>query len=293
MDIIRNGLFFILPIFCLNLFGQNKETYTYAIKDGEELKLDIYYPENFENLNQLPTIVWMHGGGFSGGSRDAPDEIKFCEEITKRDFLAVSISYRLTRKGIKEGVGCDCPADVKMETFRKASEDYLDAVRFLVENQDEFGIDVEKMIAGGSSAGAEGVLNAVYMKNKWFGNKYDDLKISGILSLAGAVIPEADLFKENLIPTVFFHGAKDDLVPYFKESHHLCDEKRLGYFPLIGAGSLAEIYKSNNKSFFLFASKEGKHELSRIPFEYLDEIFDFFKSTIIRVNMVNREVYLR
>src|SRR5690606_15330507 len=111
---------------------------------------------------------------FAGGSREAPDEAKFCQEIAKRNYIAVSISYRLTRKNTKEGVGCDCPKEVKIETFQKASEDYLDAVQYLIQNKDKFKIDEEKIIAGGSSAGAEGILNAIFMKEKWFGNKYEN-----------------------------------------------------------------------------------------------------------------------
>lgn len=39
------------------LFGQKKETHTYGVKDGEELKLDIYFPDNFDQNTSFPTIV--------------------------------------------------------------------------------------------------------------------------------------------------------------------------------------------------------------------------------------------
>src|SRR5690606_40284627 len=122
--------------------------------NGEELKLDIYFPETIHAKSNLPTIVWMHGGGFAGGSRDAAEETRFFEEITHKNYIAVSISYRLTRKDEPTGFGCDCPANQKMETFQMASEDYLDAVQFLIQNKEKFKIDTERIIAGGSSAGA-------------------------------------------------------------------------------------------------------------------------------------------
>ncbi len=282
------SILFFSPI----LFGQIKETHTYAIKDGEELKLDIYYPETFDEKSKFPTIVWMHGGGFSGGSRDFDVDKLFCEEIAKRDFIAVSISYRLTRKGTKEGVGCDCPAETKLETFRKASEDYLDAVSYLVENYSKFKIDTEKLIAGGSSAGAEGILNALFMKKNWFGNKYDNLNFAGFLSFAGAVLPDADLNSEELIPGIFFHGAKDDLVPFDTQSHHLCEMNQPGFFMLKGSNTIVDEYKKQSKPYFLFASKEGKHEHSAIPFDYLEDLFLYINRVMINQKYLAQEIWV-
>lgn len=281
MHIIKTTAIFILLAFHCLLLAQKKETHTYAIKDGEELKLDIYYPENSKNLNQLPTIVWMHGGGFAGGSRDAPDEAKFCQEIAKRNYIAVSISYRLTRKNTKEGVGCDCPKEVKIETFQKASEDYLDAVQYLIQNKEKFKIDEEKIIAGGSSAGAEGILNAIFMKEKWFKNRYEDIHFAGFISLAGAAVEEIEIDYVNLIPAVFFHGAKDNVVPFETAPHHFCKEDQPGFLILKGSKSIVDSYRDLEKSYFLHTELSGKHEISAIPFDYLDEIFEFLNLAVI------------
>ena len=272
------------------LFGQKKETHTYAVKDGEELKLDIYFPDNFDQNTSFPTIVWMHGGGFSGGSRDAPDETQLCQEITNRNYIAVSISYRLTRKGTKEGFGCDCPKEVKLETFQKASEDYLDAVQFLIRNRGKFKIDPEKVIAGGSSAGAEGILNAIFMKENWFDSKYEDVNFAGLISLAGAAVPEIKIDKINSIPAVFFHGAKDDVVPFETAPHHFCKEKQSGFIILKGSKSIVGEYKNLEKPYFLYTDLDGKHEVSGIPFDYMDEIFNFFEMTISNKEFQTREI---
>lgn len=275
---------------CSILFGQTKETHVYSIKDGEELKLDIYYPENIQNQTKLPTIVWMHGGGFAGGSRDAPDEAKFCHEVAKRNYIAVSISYRLTRKNTKEGVGCDCPKEIKIDTFKKASEDYLDAVQFLIKNKEKFKIDSEKIIAGGSSAGAEGILNAIFMKEKWFESKYENINFAGLISLAGAALEEIEVDDVNSIPAVFFHGAKDDVVPFETAPHHFCKENQPGFIILKGSKSIIDEYKNLDKSYFLYTDTKGKHEVSGIPFDYLDEIFEFIDLTIIKGKYQTREI---
>lgn len=283
--LIINVLFFSII-----LFAQTKETHIYSIKDGEELKLDIYYPENVQNQTKLPTIVWMHGGGFAGGSRDATDEAKFCEEIADRNYIAVSISYRLTRKNTKEGFGCDCPKEIKIETFQKASEDYLDAVEFLIHNKEKFKIDEERIIAGGSSAGAEGILNAIFMKEKWFENKYENIHFVGLISLAGASVEEIEVNDENAIPAVFFHGAKDDVVPFETAPHHFCKENQPGFIILKGSKSIVDEYKNLEKSYFLYEDLNGKHEVSGIPFDYLDEIFEFLDLTVIQGKHQTREI---
>lgn len=267
-------------LFCGILFGQTKETYTYSVKAGEELKLDIYYPGKIQE-KYTPAIIWMHGGGFAGGSRDAPEEARFCKEAANRGYIAVSISYRLTRKDTKEGVGCDCPKEIKIETFRKASEDYLDAVKYLIDNREKFKIDPEKIIAGGSSAGAEGILNAVFMKEKWFGSKYEEVSFAGLISLAGASVEEVEIDSANSIPAVFFHGAKDDVVPFETAPHHFCKENQPGYIILKGSKSIVGEYKKVGKSYFLYTDIEGKHEVSGIPFDYMDEIFEFLQLTVV------------
>ncbi len=35
-----------------------------------ELNVDIYQPENIEQLNAVPTVVWIHGGGWVSGSKE-------------------------------------------------------------------------------------------------------------------------------------------------------------------------------------------------------------------------------
>src|SRR5690606_16387019 len=143
-------------------------------------------------------------------------------------------------------------------------------------------IDTERIIAGGSSAGAEGILNAIFMKEKWFGSKYENIHFAGLISLAGAAVTEAEIDEENSIPAVFFHGAQDDTVPFETAAHHFCEENQPGFLILKGSKTLAETYQNLDKSYFLYTDSEGKHEVSSIPFKYVDEIFEFLDLTVIQ-----------
>lgn len=266
------------------------ETATYANKDGEALKLDIYQPAK-DTMQQRPVIIFMHGGGFSGGTRTNPAEVKFAETAAKKGYVAVQISYRLTRKG--ESFGCDYQASGKIETFKLAAEDFMDAVNFMVKNKEEYRIDSSKIIVGGSSAGAEAVLNAVYNEHLMLKDlsKYKNFDFTGVFSLAGALVDAKYITKENAVPGVFFHGTEDNLVPYATGPHHWCDRNKPGYIILDGSKTITEKLKELNTSYMLYSFKGGKHEHSGMPFDYLPEVFDFFNSVFLNDEKQQIEVW--
>ncbi|MCX2838016.1 alpha/beta hydrolase [Salinimicrobium sp. MT39] len=265
-------------------------TETYATKDGEALKLDIYTPKN-DTARSRPLIVFMHGGGFSGGSRTHEDLVKFSQQASRKGYVAVQISYRLTRKG--QSFGCDYEASGKIETFQKAAEDFMDAVQFLVTNADKYRIDPQQIIVGGSSAGAEAVLNAVYNPQLMLSepNKYQDIDIDGVFSLAGAVVDARYLTSKNAVPGVFFHGTKDNLVPYATAPHHLCEPGAPGYLMLDGSKTIVQKLKELNTSYLLYSFEGGKHEHSGVPFNELDNVFDFFQRVFLNNEQLQMEVW--
>src|SRR5690606_16962917 len=128
---------------------------------------------------------WMHGGGFVGGNKNYPSEVKLGQLAAEKGYLGISISYRLTRKGQLSGFGCDAPKAEKLMTFKNAAIDFMDAAKFIYDNKAMLGADVTKIIAGGSSAGAEGMLNAVYMREYFIDDlkKYEKVKFAGVFSL--------------------------------------------------------------------------------------------------------------
>lgn len=296
----RKILFAVLFLISLTIQGQEKFidsiykvasplTLTYAVKNGDSLKLDIYQPVG-DTLQDRPVIIFMHGGGFAGGSRSSEGEVKFARAAAQRGYLAVQISYRLTRKG--KSFGCDFDAEGKRETFKKAAEDFMDAVVFMVENKARFNINPEKIIAGGSSAGAEAFLNALYNEHLIFENseKYNEVDFAGVFSLAGAILDARYITGENAIPGIFFHGTEDNLVPFGTGPHHWCEPNRPGYIMLDGSRTIANKLKELNAPYALFSFEGGKHEHSGMPVAFFPEVFRFFKLVFLEGENLQWEV---
>lgn len=281
---------FLIVFFCISsfVFSQNKTTYTYAIKGMDTLKLDVYTPEKLIATDSLPVLLWMHGGGFSGGARYNGGEVKLMEYLSNKGYIGISISYRLLRKGTKTGFGCDCPKEDKIETFKQAAIDYLDAAKFVFDNKAELHIDPTRVIAGGSSAGAEGVLNAVYMKSFFIDDleTYKDVSFAGVFSLAGALVNAEYITEDNMLPTILFHGTADNLVPYGSAPHHYCSPENPGYLLLDGSETISKKLDDLGASYYFHRVIGGRHELSSVPFDEIDTVLEFFDKTIFNSEII-------
>jgi acetyl esterase/lipase len=291
----------ILPVlfFSLNIEAQERykdeitdsvrvETFTYAFKDGKSLDLDVYFPA-FDSQSLRPLIFYMHGGGFSGGMRNEPGIQSFCKKLARRGYVVSSISYRLTRQGKATAFGCDCPAIDKLNTFNEAVEDVQDATFFMIKNRDKMGIDPQKIILSGSSAGAEAVLNAAYQPPYCYGLDSGPVSYAGVISMAGAVPDTSRIFKESAIPSLLFHGTCDNLVPYASAPHHYCKKSDAGYLILHGSYTIAEKLKKLGTPYWLYTYCNAAHEIAGKPMSAnFNEIVDFCYSFVLNKNSENK-----
>ncbi len=122
------------------------ETYTYAEINGRPLELDFRRPTTAGG--PAPLIVWIHGGGWSGGVRNFPG---FSRAFLDDGYAFATIDYRLTSQAdLWGGASVTWPAQI---------HDCKAAIRWLRAHADDLNIDPCAIITWGSSAG--GHLSAV------------------------------------------------------------------------------------------------------------------------------------
>jgi acetyl esterase/lipase len=158
----------------------------YATINGHGLKLDIAYPK--DNKGKLPAVVYIHGGGFSGGEKPANQTVFFA----KNGFVGIAIEYRLSGEA----------------KFPAAVNDCKTAVRWTRARAEKYGIDPDRIGVIGESAG--GYL--VAMLGTSGGDAYleGDGPYRGYSSKVQAVVDlfgPTDFSRMNDVPTGMDHNA--------------------------------------------------------------------------------------
>jgi acetyl esterase/lipase len=144
-------------------------------------KLDICLPS--VGKGPFPVVIWIHGGGFAGGSKQDPEtalNLRSKTYLKNAGFAVVSINYRLSSEA-------KWPAQL---------EDMKNVVLFIRENASKYFLNPEKIGAWGASAGGHlaammGVALAKDEKTRiqacvvWFGptdffNMDADMTLSGV-----------------------------------------------------------------------------------------------------------------
>jgi len=162
----------------------------YAVKNCQ---LDFYYPTN---KKAFATVIWMHGGGLSGGKKEIP------EKLMNQGFAVIGIEYRRSPEVL-------CKLII---------EDAAAAVAWTFRNISKYGGDTTQIFLSGHSAG--GYLDLMVSMDKTWLAAYniDANRIAGILPLSPQTITHFKIRKEMGIPDTqpiidayapLFHVRKD------------------------------------------------------------------------------------
>lgn len=260
-------------------------TYLYAQKDGQDLYLDIY--ESLDSsatvvqidsvtLTRKPSILFVFGGGFKEGSRDAAAYKPWFEALCKDGYRVISIDYRLGLKDVKKmGIA---QRNLLDKAIHMAVEDLFSSVLFLRENQAELGIDTDNLVLAGSSAGAITVLQADYERanrSSYASSLPEDFRFAGVMSFAGAIYSThgpVQYSHSAPAPTLFMHGTADKLVNYDQIVFF-----NIGWF---GSNRLAERFDKLNYPYTFLRFKDHGHEIA-IAMTYTLEIQKEFILTCV------------
>jgi acetyl esterase/lipase len=117
--------------------GKVERDIVFSAPGGAALHLDLYFPKH-EGETPAPLAVYLHGGGWRGGSRTVGTWLKdVTAELVARGYVVAAVDYRLV-------------PDVKWPAF---IHDVKAAVRFLRANAGKYHIDPDRIGVWGTSAG--------------------------------------------------------------------------------------------------------------------------------------------
>lgn len=114
------------------------KTLVYKTIGETSLSMNVFLPKSWKSGDNRPVLVLFHGGAWKGGS---PSDFYFqCEYLAHRGQVAISVEYRLDGKYGKL-------------TPKECVEDGKSALRWVRVHASELGVDPEKILVGGGSAG--------------------------------------------------------------------------------------------------------------------------------------------
>ena len=128
-----------------------------TITDGSSedcLYLNVWTPANSTAKSKLPVMVWIHGGGFTGGSGSSPQN--FGNEFSKQGAVLVTINYRLGRLGFfaHPALSKEFPDEPK---GNYGYMDQIAALKWIQKNIAAFGGNANNVTIFGFSAGGVSV----------------------------------------------------------------------------------------------------------------------------------------
>lgn len=191
----------------------------YKEVDDRKLELHVFAAKNAKPGEHRPCVVAIHGGGWAGG--EPKRFYPFAAHFTESGMVGISVQYRLMKKDGSVTV-FDCVKDVRS------------AVRYLKAHATELGIDPERMIVSGGSAG--GHLAAAVAMFDDINAESDDLSIdptpAGLILYFPVIDTSAEGYgqakigddwqtlsplhrvKPGLPPALVLHGTGDTVTPF-------------------------------------------------------------------------------
>lgn len=257
-----------------------KYTDLYAVKGTDSLFLDRYTAVSVEQDDARPCLVFVFGGGFIAGERDAERYLPFFHYMVNQGYDVVSIDYRL---GLKQVVasGDLSPENMMLgmaRTISMAVEDLYDATAFIVDKADEWGIDSSQIVGCGSSAGAITVLHGEYAlcnASPLVQHLPAGFRYAGIVSFAGAIFEMGEELRwaSQPAPMMLFHGDADANVPY-----NVIRESGVGFF---GSKYIAGQLRAMNSPYYFYSVENASHVIATAPMDGNRDAIDAFLSKLV------------
>ncbi|MDF1814599.1 MAG: CocE/NonD family hydrolase, partial [Verrucomicrobiales bacterium] len=233
--------------------------------DGRELEMHLFNPEVHDPAtDSRPVFLFIHGGGWAGG-----EPLRFytmAKHFSDQGMVTASLQYRLWDRTGKGNTVFDCVKDGRS------------AIRYLRENAKELGIDPDKIVVSGGSAGGHVAVSTALFDE--VNEPTDNLEIScrpDLMVLLNPVIDTSENgfgqnrigerwrelsplhhVKSGLPPAIIFHATGDQVVPYIGAKQFHDQSLKLGN------DSELVNYEGGWHGYFIFDLKLYEGVVSRI-----------------------------
>ncbi len=212
----------------------NKRQEVYKTHRKKELYIYIFESEKRNGNELLSAIVFFHGGGWFSGS--PMQFFPHCEYFAKRGMIAFSAEYRIRSKHRTSPI--------------ESVIDGKSVICWIRNHSLELGIDSNKIIAAGGSAGGHVALcsaiiegyepesidcpmgskpNALVLFNPVV-DTVSDPRIAGLIKGDAMDISPIHHIKKDLPPIIIFHGTSDKIIPFKDVELFSTKVKEMGNF---------------------------------------------------------------
>lgn len=126
--------------------GPLGKKYVYKQSGGKPQELELYFPPNHDPAKaKVPGVILFHGGGWTGG--DLRQFRTACQYLASRGLVTATANYRMLNNDERKQL----PAGESNK--RVCITDAKSAIRWFKQHAAEFGVDPQRIITGGGSAG--------------------------------------------------------------------------------------------------------------------------------------------
>lgn len=181
-----------------------------------ELTMQVFSPEDIKSGDKRAAVVFFFGGGWK--SRNLNQFKKQAQLLAKKGLVCFIADYRVFNTDKVEPKFC--------------LMDAKSAIRYVRSHAKQFMIDTQRLVASGGSAGGHLAASTYYVHG--FDDPFDDLAVSCKPTALVLFNPVVDNSKEgygykrikeyypdfspahnikNPLPTIFFVGSEDPLIP--------------------------------------------------------------------------------
>lgn len=205
-----------------SIIGGTYGTSTDYQLNTQNLLFDFYEPKN-DILTERPLIIYLHGGGFTSGSRSYLSVKQICRRMANKGYAVANIDYRLDPNFELYNSATDRRA------MTDAMHDAKQAIRYFKANATTYKIDTSLVFIGGESAGAITSMMASYIDkqtemttypmaspNNPIGSTTNSTisnNVAGTLCLCGLILDTLAIELPSDPPILWTHGTADAFIP--------------------------------------------------------------------------------